>query len=144
MTRYFVAGPGTVVIVLVVPLCVPSSPVTVWVVPAMVEVVKLTVAMPEPLVVEVREPKRAAGAGLRPGDGEAARRDGVVVDVGELRGDGDGAAGDRARSELDVTRYFVAGPAVKVTEVEFDSAEALSVPVIVAVPAVVDEVSVAV
>ncbi len=43
-----------------------------------------------------------------------------------------------------MTRYFVAGPAANVTEVEFDSAEELSVPVIVAVPAVVDEVSVAV
>ena len=38
----------------------------------------------------------------------------------------------------------MAGPGVKVTEAELASAEELSVPVIVAVPAVVDEVSVAV
>ena len=43
-----------------------------------------------------------------------------------------------------MTRYFVAGPATKVTEVEFDSVEELSWPVIVAVPAAVGEVSVAV
>ncbi len=90
------AAPGTVVIALVVPLCVPSSPVTVCAVPATVEVVKLTVAMPEPLVVEVRRAERAAGAGLRPVDGEAARGDGVAVGVGELRGDRDRVAGDRA------------------------------------------------
>ena len=41
---------------LVVPLSVPSLPVTVWTVPAIVEVVKVTVATPEPLVVEVGEP----------------------------------------------------------------------------------------
>ena len=51
------ATPGTVVIALVVPLRVPSSPVTVWAVPATVEVVKLTVATPEPLVVELGEPR---------------------------------------------------------------------------------------
>ncbi len=43
-----------------------------------------------------------------------------------------------------VTRSVVAGPGVKVTEAEFAIAELLSVPVIVAVPVVVAEVSVAV
>ena len=53
VTMYLVGPAGTVVMLLVVPLCVPSSPLTVWMVPAVVEVVKLTVATPEPLVVEV-------------------------------------------------------------------------------------------
>ena len=43
-----------------------------------------------------------------------------------------------------LTTSVVAGPGVKVTEAELAIAEPLSVPVMVAVPAVVDEVSVAV
>ena len=54
VTRYFVAVPDVVVIVLVVPVKLPPSvPVTVVAVPDTVCVVKTTVAMPLPLVVLV-------------------------------------------------------------------------------------------
>ena len=54
VTRYFVAVPGTVVIVEVVPVRLPASvPVTVVAVPDTVCVVNDTVAIPEALVVEV-------------------------------------------------------------------------------------------
>ena len=53
-TRYFVAAPGIVVIVAVVPVrLLPSVPVTVVAVEEVVWVVNTTVATPLPLVVEV-------------------------------------------------------------------------------------------
>ena len=54
VTRYFVAAPGTVVIVAVVPVrLLPSVPVKVVAVADTVWVVKATVAIPLALVVEV-------------------------------------------------------------------------------------------
>ena len=56
VTRYFVAVPGTVVIVEVVPVrLLPSVPVTVVAVAEAVWVVKATVAIPLALVVDVAE-----------------------------------------------------------------------------------------
>ena len=100
---------------------------TVWVVPAMVEVVKLTVAMPEPLVVEVGEPNEPPvpvfdQVTVRP-----------LVETALLLTSASCAVIVTALpaiglEELDVTRYFVAGPGAKVTEAELAIAEPLSVP----------------
>ncbi len=143
VTRYCVAGPGTVVKPLVVPLWEPSSPVTVWVVPATVEVVKLTVATPEPLVVEVGEPNEPPAPVF---DQVTVR---PLVETALLLASASCAVIVTALpatglEELDVTRYCVAAPGVKVTEAELAIAEPLRVPVIEAVPAVVEEVRVAV
>ena len=107
------AAPGTVVIALVVPLLAPSSPVTVWVVPATVEVVKLTVAMPEPLVVEVGEPNEPPvpvfdQVTVRPLVETALLLTSAscAVIVTALPATG--------LEELDVTRYCVAGPGIVV------------------------------
>ena len=95
VTRYLAAGPATVVMLALVPvLAAPSVAVTVWIVPAVVSVVKLTVAMPLALVVLVAVAKLPPTPVLDQVT-TMPEVDRVVVGVGQLSADRDGRAGDR-------------------------------------------------
>jgi hypothetical protein len=117
VTRYFDAGPATVVIAELVPVMAGvmlSVAVTVWIVPATVAVVKETVAMPAAFVVDVplaNEPPVPVfdQATTRPLVATAlllaSASCAVIVTAAPATGD-----------ELeDVTMYFVAVPAIVVT-----------------------------
>ena len=97
-----------------------SVPVTVSIVPAMMLVVKETVASPLASVVLVGAAKEPEQPGLVPRHHAAGRADGVVVSVGELGADCDCTAGNWqiiARHE----QVFAATPTTSVSVPRFEA-----------------------
>jgi hypothetical protein len=144
VTMYFVAAPATVVIVPLVPFKLSASfPVIVVEVPATVDVVKTTVAIPlsfvvlvglanDPLVFDLLHITTLPAALIALFCESASCA--VIVTVLPATG----------LLLLEVTMYLLAEPIVKVTVASSVIAAPTSVPVILAVPTIVVEVKIAV